>query len=117
MTGEKPQPITAEIKSALLAMKVVHMTNEAVGRILGVSKVTVGKYLSGETDTIRKDNWKAMEPHLRPYLRQPDPHKLSAETSAIAQEMADRAGMEVGPYLDMLVRQEHENMKRYQSND
>lgn len=68
MLEDKPQPITEDLRIAFLEMKLVHGTNEAVGKLLGVSKVTVGKYLSGETDTIRKKTWKEMYPALRPYI-------------------------------------------------
>jgi transcriptional regulator with XRE-family HTH domain len=60
--------ITDEIIGALLKLKLVHGSNEELGRLLGMSKKHIGQILNGNVAYVRRETWNNMAPHLKRLL-------------------------------------------------
>lgn len=69
--------IDSNIILAISSLKQVCLTNDAVGKRLGITGKHVGQILMHNVQFIRKHTWEQMEPVLRPLLRADNPSSVN----------------------------------------
>ena len=83
----KSQSITQEIRSAIWTWyQEKKLTQTQIGELLGgLNNSTINQWLNGRAKTIRPKNWKALYPHLKPYL----PENYSEMANEIEIDQSD----------------------------
>ena len=111
--------ITKEIIHAIDRLKLVHGSNEEIGKLFGISKKHVGQILSGNVEFIRSETWSRIEPVLRPHINQPREGKIDLSLTPDQHEKFERIAaahnQTIEEYITTLAREKIELADKYKN--